>query len=153
MIFVTIGTQKQSFLRLFNLIEHSELLKDETIIAQVGNTKVQSKIMKVYEYLSQEQMRAYMNEAEFVICHGGVGSIFSALNMQKKVLAVPRLKKYDEHIDDHQLEVCRELTNENYIKMYDETRLFEDVIKELRQSDLKKYEKSTDYLEILKKEI
>lgn len=153
MIFVTIGTQKQSFLRLFNLIEHSELLKDETIIAQVGNTKVQSKIMNVYEYLSEEQMRAYMNEAEFVICHGGVGSIFSALNMQKKVLAVPRLKKYDEHIDDHQLEVCRELNNENYIKMYDETRLFEDVIKELRQSDLKKYEKSTDYLEILKKEI
>lgn len=153
MIFVTIGTQKQSFARLFNLIEHSELLKDENIIAQVGNTKFQSRIMKIYEFLSEEQMREYINEAEFVICHGGVGSIFSALNMQKKVLAVPRLKKYDEHIDDHQLEVCRELTNENYIKMYDETRLFEDVIKELRETDLKKYEKNTDYLDILRKEI
>lgn len=153
MIFVTIGTQKQSFARLFNLIEHSELLKDENIIAQVGNTKFQSKIMKIYEFLSEEQMREYINEAEFVICHGGVGSIFNALNMEKKVLAVPRLKKYEEHIDDHQLEICKELTKKNYIRMYDETRLFEDVIKELRETNLKKYEKNIDYLDVLRKEI
>ena len=153
MIFVTIGTQKQSFSRLFNLIEHSDLLKDENIIAQAGNTKFQSRIMKIYEFLSEEQMKEYINEAEFVICHGGVGSIFNALNMGKKVLAVPRLKKYEEHIDDHQLEICKELTSKNYIKMYDETRLFEDVIKASIESDLKKYEKNTEYLDILRKEI
>ncbi len=153
MIFVTVGTQKQSFRRLFVLLENSEELKQDTIIAQAGNTKFNSSKMNIYTFMEYSTLKKYMLESELVICHGGVGSIFDALLDNKKVLAVPRLKKYDEHIDDHQLEVCLELERLGYIKVYDESRPFDLVIKELRNTELKKYETDNSFLDILRKEI
>ena len=55
--------------------------------------------------LPQEQFNNLIKEADLVITHGGVGSIMSAVKLGKKVIAVPRLKKYDEHVNDHQLEI------------------------------------------------
>lgn len=153
MIFVTVGTQKQSFKRLFVLLENSEELKNDIIVAQAGNTKFLSSKMNIYTFMEYSTLKKYMLESEIIICHGGVGSIFDALLDNKKVLAVPRLKKYDEHIDDHQLEVCLELERLGYIKVYDESRPFDLVIKELRNTELKKYETDNSFLDILRKEI
>ena len=46
MVFVSVGTQKQQFLRIFNMVENSEVLKDDEIVAQTGNTKFSSKKIK-----------------------------------------------------------------------------------------------------------
>ena len=56
-----------------------------------------------------------MDEATLIITHGGVGSIVSALKKNKKVIVVPRLKKYNEHIDDHQLEIVEEFKKRKHI--------------------------------------
>ena len=63
-------------------------------------------------------MDKYIDEADLVITHGGVGTIFSALKKNKKVIAIPRLEKYGEHINDHQIEICEELEKEGYILYY-----------------------------------
>ena len=47
MVFVSVGTQKQQFLRIFNMVENSEVLKDDEIVAQTGNTKFSSKKIKI----------------------------------------------------------------------------------------------------------
>ncbi len=153
MVFVTVGTQKQQFTRLLRLVDNSEELKNTQVVVQAGNTHYRCKNVNMFEFMNINEMYKNIEQAEFVICHGGVGSIFDALNRGKKVLAVPRLEKYKEHINDHQLEVCGELERLGYIKVYDESKLFDDVIKELRSTELRKYECDNSFLEILKKEI
>jgi UDP-N-acetylglucosamine transferase subunit ALG13 len=118
MIFVILGTQKQSFKRLLQEIDNCKFLRNEEIVAQVGHTKYVSEKIKTIDFLEEEEFNNYIEKSEFVITHGGVGSIFSALLKGKKVIAVPRLKKYTEHVDDHQVEICEKLANMGYIVNY-----------------------------------
>lgn len=153
MIFVSIGTQKQQFARIFKKIENSKILENEEIIAQSGFTKFNSQKIKMLGFIEQEKLNEYIKEADFVICHGGVGTIFSALNMQKKVLVMPRLKKYKEHKNDHQVEICKELEKEEYIIYLKEDDDIDEKIKELKKKELKKYNNNDNYLKILKEVI
>ena len=50
-----------------------------------------------------------------IITHGGVGSILNALKNEKKVIAMPRLAKFKEHNDDHQVEICQKFDRDKYI--------------------------------------
>ena len=153
MVFVTLGTQKQQFTRLLEDVENSNLLKDEEIIVQRGNTKYESKRLKLIDFISIDEMKQYIEKAEFVITHGGVGSIIDALNLGKKVLAVPRLKKYTEHVDDHQKEICEKLCEEGYIEQLLEEDSIDEKIEKIRNSKYKKYENDKKYLDIIEKDI
>ena len=50
-----------------------------------------------------------MAEADLVIAHAGVGSALTALDQGKAPVLLPRLKEYDEMVDDHQLMIAAEL--------------------------------------------
>lgn len=152
-VLVSLGTQKQQFTRILRLIENSEELKCAEILVQAGHTKYKSDRMNIIEFMNQEGFNIALNDADIVICHGGVGTIFSALKSGKKVLAVPRLAKYDEHVDDHQLEICRELQKEGYILYLNDSEIFDDKVRELLSTNFKKYVSDTSYLDILRKEI
>lgn len=153
MVFVAVGTQKQQFTRLFEKLENSKVLKDEEIIAQSGFTKFESKRIKMLGFIEEEKLKEYMATSDFVICHGGVGTIFSSLNMNKKVLVVPRLKKYNEHKNDHQLEICKELEKSGYILYLKENEDLDEKINELKKKEFKKYESNEEYLKVLKEVI
>ena len=114
MIFVTLGTHELEFTRLLEYLEKMEI-KEEVII-QCGNTKYNSKKYKIIPFLSQNEFSDIMEKCDLLICHGGVGSILSALKQNKKVIAVPRLSKYNEHNDDHQIEICDKFDRKGYIK-------------------------------------
>lgn len=117
MIYVSLGTQDKKFPRLLQEVDKlidKGIIKDE-VVAQIGQTKYESKNMKLYDYLSKEDVLKYMNESRFIICHGGVGTILDALKLNKKVIAVARLKLYKEHVNDHQLQIIREYTKLGYI--------------------------------------
>jgi len=43
--------------------------------------------------------------ATLVMCQAGVGSIMLGLRKRKTIIAIARRAAYDEHIDDHQLEI------------------------------------------------
>ena len=107
MILVLLGTQNNSFNRLLEEIEKNIKvgnIKDKVVV-QAGFTKYQSDNMEIFDLIPQEELDKLLNDADLVITHGGVGSIMSALRLGKKVIAVPRLKKYGEHVNDHQLEI------------------------------------------------
>ena len=117
MIYVSLGTQDKKFPRLLQEVDKlidKGIIKDE-VVAQIGQTKYESKNMKLYDYLSKEDVLKYMNESRFIITHGGVGTILDALKLNKKVIAVARLKLYKEHVNDHQLQIIREYTKLGYI--------------------------------------
>ena len=149
MVLVTVGTQKQQFNRLFELVESSKKLKKEKIVAQIGYKK-----MKTFEFIPLEEMNEYIANSDLIITHGGVGTIFYAIKKGKKVIAVPRLEKYGEHINDHQIEICQELEDEGYILYYkDEKDNLDDLIEKANNTTFKKYDSESNYLNILRKEI
>src|SRR5574344_2500076 len=150
MVFISVGTQKQQFTRIFKLVEDSKLLSGEEKIAQVGNTKFESKTIKTVESLSNNKFNECLENAELVICHGGVGTIFSALEKGKKVLVVPRLSKYKEHINDHQLEAAVELESHGYLVVYKEDKDYDYYVKKAQENKFKKYVSNSNFLNILR---
>lgn len=117
MIFVTLGTQDKPFLRLIQAVEKQlqEGNIQEEVIVQAGSTKYESKIMQIIPYMEQSVFDQYMKEANIVITHGGVGTIIQGLQMKKKMIVAPRLAKYGEHVNDHQLQIATNFAKENYI--------------------------------------
>ena len=152
MILVTLGTQKQSFERLLNMIENSSL-KDE-IIVQAGYTNFKSKKMKIFDFVNYEKMEELVNRADLIITHGGTGSILGPLKKGKKVIACARLKKYGEHVDDHQQQIVDIFSEVGYILKLDEDSSLDELIKRIRSQKLKKFISNTDiFLENIRKEI
>lgn len=152
MILVTLGTQKQSFERLLNMIENSSL-KDE-IIVQAGYTNFKSKKMKIFDFVNYEKMEELIDRADLIITHGGTGSILGPLKKGKKVIACARLKKYGEHVDDHQQQIVDIFSEVGYILKLDEDSSLDELIKRIRSQKLKKFISNTDiFLENIRKEI
>lgn len=134
MIFVTLGTQDKSFKRLLDIMEDSinkNEIKEEVIV-QAGYTKYKSDKMKIFDYINMEDFDEYMEKCDLLITHGGVGSILSGLKYKKKVIAVPRLSKYLEHTNDHQIQIVDNLYEEGYILKLDENDKLGEVLKKAK---------------------
>lgn len=128
LIFVTLGTQDKPFTRLLEAIEkeiRNGNIQDDVIV-QSGFTKYKSEKMRIFDLISQEDFVNYIKQADVIISHGGVGSIITALNFGKKVIAVPRLAQYGEHVNDHQLQIIKCFEHKQYIlPLYDIEKLNE----------------------------
>ena len=154
MILLSVGTQKQQFTRLFELVVNCNELKNEKIISQSGYTKYENDRIESFDFISLEKMDEYIEMADLIICHGGVGTILSAIMKGKKVIAIPRLAKYGEHINDHQIEICEELEKEGYILYYkDGIDSLDELVKKARNTTFNEYKSDKNYLDILRKEI
>ena len=110
MILVTCGTQQQQFTRLFEYVEQLNI--DDEVIMQLGHTQFNTRHQS-YDFSTS--FEEDIKRADIIITHGGVGTIMNGLLNNKKVIVVPRLSKYNEHVDDHQLEITSKLTNLGYI--------------------------------------
>lgn len=151
MIFVTVGTQDKPFTRLIMAVEQAVIKGEITdeVIVQAGNTKYESKALNVLNYVPFDKFNEYIAKADIIITHGGVGSILNALKLGKKVIAVPRLAKYGEHINDHQLQVIKKMTEDGYIlsceneaEIADKVRLAKDFVVKEYTSNTQNFVKS-----------
>jgi hypothetical protein len=61
------------------------------------------------ETIPPAELRAAFREADVVVVHSGVGAALEALDAGRRPLLVPRRKAHGEHVDDHQLQIAREL--------------------------------------------
>ena len=113
MIFVTLGSQKFQFNRLLKAVD--ELDTDEEIFAQIGYSDYKPKNYKYKEFLDREEFATWEEKADIVITHGGTGAIIGAVKKGKKVIAIPRLAKYSEHVDDHQIQLIKQFKDLNLI--------------------------------------
>lgn len=113
MIFVTLGSQKFQFNRLLQAID--KLQTDDEIFAQIGYSEYRPKHYKYKKFLDRDEFAKVMDLSDVVITHGGTGAIISAVKKGKKVIAVPRLKKYGEHVDDHQIQLVNQFSELNLI--------------------------------------
>lgn len=152
MILVTLGTQKQSFNRLLDMIEKSNI--NDKIIVQAGYTKYKSKKMKILDFVNYQEMDKLIKQADLIITHGGTGSIVTAIKQGKKVIACPRLKKYGEHVDDHQKQIVDIFSEVGYILKLDENDNLDELVQKIQTKKMIPFKSNTtNFINNLKKEI
>lgn len=117
MIFVILGTQKNQFPRMLKMVDELVVNGDvkERVIAQIGYTDYKTENFQCFTMVNEEEFQQYVADASVIITHSGSGALFSAIKKQKKIIAVARLQKYGEMVDDHQTELVNKLTEEGYI--------------------------------------
>lgn len=146
MILITVGSQKFQFNRLLkeidNLIEN-KIIKEE-VFAQIGVSDYKPKNYEYVDFLTQDEFSKKMDEADIIITHAGTGVIVNAVKKEKKVIGVPRLAKYEEHVDDHQIQLIDEFTSLGFIEPAYETEDIEKALKKVKKKKYNKYISNTD---------
>ncbi len=117
-VLVTIGSMvEKKFTRLFQMVDtlcEEGVLNGANVTAQVGFDAYQSKYYKCFDMIADEQFKQMIDGSDLIITHAGTGTVTSCLKKGKKVIIVPRITKYDEHYDDHQLELTDLFTKQGY---------------------------------------
>lgn len=134
MVLVLLGTQNNSFHRLLEQIEYliNKKVIQEEVVVQAGGTKFESKNMQLFDLIEKEKLQEYIKKANYVITHGGVGSILACLEFHKKVIVVPRLKQYAEHVNDHQVQIVENFNKQGYSIGITEVEQLEEAIGKLK---------------------
>ena len=142
MILVLLGTQHNEFTRLLQEIDECIKSKkiDEEVIVQAGFTKYESKKMRIFDMIPKIDLDEFVERADLVITHGGVGSIIMALNKNKKVIAVPRLHEYGEHVNDHQRQIIKVFSEKGYLIGVQNVEDMPEALKDIKTFVPKKYE-------------
>lgn len=130
---MTVGSHYQGFERLVRKMDEIAGKMDEEVVMQIGHTEYKPVNTRYFEFLeSFEEIERLNREARVVVSHAGAGSILTALEQRAPVIVVPRHKKFNEHMDDHQLEIAEAMSENQRVKaVYDV-----DELEECLQSDL-----------------
>ena len=120
MILVTVGTNEQPFDRLVRAA--AKLGGDEPLVVQYGSSKVAPGRGEWVDFVSFEELRSLVEEADAVVCHAGVGSIMLARRCGKRPLVVPRRLHLNEAVDDHQLPLSRRLAGGGVVDLHEDER-------------------------------
>lgn len=145
MILVTLGTQDKTFPRLLEAVQKQidkGNIKDKVVV-QAGNTKFESKDMEIFDLIDRDNFAKLIQECDLLITHGGVGSIITGLKNNKKIIAAPRLEKYGEHTNDHQLQIIEKFSDSGFIlPLYNFDEL-DKVIKQATKFKPNKFQSNT----------
>ena len=146
MILVLLGTQKNEFNRLLEAIEKNIIDGNikEKVIVQAGCTKYTSKFMEIFDLIPKEDIEELKKKARIIITHGGVGSILSCVKLEKKVIAIPRLSKYNEHVNDHQKQLVEKFDKKGYIIGLEDLEKLPEALKNIEKFIPKKYISNTN---------
>ena len=146
MIFITVGSQKFQFNRLLKKID--ELIESRFIegkvFAQIGVSDYKPMHYEYVNFMTQEEFNDKIEKADVVITHAGTGVIVNSVKKGKRVIGVPRLSKYGEHVDDHQIQLIKEFDELNFIEPCYKINSLDVAIKNVRKKKYNKYISNTD---------
>lgn len=159
MVFIILGSQKFQFDRLLKKVD--ELIEEgvitDSVFAQTGSSTYSPKNYESVPFLDKTNFEQVLGKSTVVISHGGTGAIIGAVKNKKKVLAVPRLACYGEHVDDHQLQILKQFDEMNIIEPCYDMKELGGKYKKLQNSEYVPYYSNTSNIvdsisEFLKKE-
>lgn len=118
-VLISIGSmQGCKFTRLFKIIDElcdENILDGSQVIAQCGFDRYISKFYQTFDMIADDEFKKLIEQSDLIICHAGTGTVTSCLKMKKKVILFPRLVRYNEHYDDHQLDLCEIFVDAGYV--------------------------------------
>lgn len=146
MIFVILGSQKFQFNRLLikidELIEKNKITNE--IFAQTGYSDYRPKNYKYKNFLDKCEFDAMICKSKIVITHAGTGAIINSIKRNKKVIAVPRLKLYKEHVDNHQVDIIEQFESMNFILGIKDVEDLEEALFKIESAEFKQYKSNTN---------
>ena len=123
----------KGFDRLLKKMDEIAATSGEEVVMQIGHTSFRPQTAKWFDFTTEAGIKEWCKKARVVVTQPAM-SILDAQEQGTPVIVVPRLKKYDEVIDDHQLDFARELEKEGkVIAVYNVDKLDET----LKRADLK----------------
>lgn len=129
-VFVSVGTQKFQFNRLLEKADYlAEANPTYEIFAQSGYSDYVPQHYKSVDFLQKCEYEKEIEKCDLLLTHGGVATIMSGLSKKKAIIAVPRLARYDEHVDDHQIEIVESFAEMRYVLRLNENDNLTDMVK------------------------
>lgn len=125
------GVVEFDFSRILKIVDElvaEGVIESGSVIAQRGYSKYIPQNYQSFDFVDGGTFDKYIQDADIIITHGGVASLISAMKMHKKVIAFPRLKKYKEHLDDHQTEITSVLSRDGYIMYATDKEILKECI-------------------------
>jgi UDP-N-acetylglucosamine--N-acetylmuramyl-(pentapeptide) pyrophosphoryl-undecaprenol N-acetylglucosamine transferase len=114
-ILVTVGTNEAPFDRLLRAVA---LLGDaEPVLVQYGASAVRPPNATCVAYLPFDELVDTARQARTVVTHAGVGSVLTSLAAGKRPVVLPRLRRYGEAVDDHQVELAERLSRDGLVEL------------------------------------
>ena len=146
MIFVTLGSQKFQFNRLLRALD--ELAEKgafaEEIFAQTGYSDYRPRHYRFQPFLDAEEFTRCLEKADLVITHAGTGVIISAVKRGRRVIVVPRLGRYGEHVDDHQVQIAEMFSELGYVCACEDCGQLAEKIREAKGLRFEPYVSNTE---------
>jgi UDP-N-acetylglucosamine transferase subunit ALG13 len=127
MIFLSAGNNELSFLRLFLKFEKifGNLNKRNVeVICQTGHTEYRNKNFKIIKFVEKKKFNELILKSSVFISHAGAGSVIDSIQNRKIPILLPREKKFNEHVDDHQVELYKKLISINLASSIDQIKKF-----------------------------
>lgn len=149
MIFIAVGTQKFQLNRLLKQIDQlikENKITDDNVFAQTGNSDYIPQNYKYEKFLCKEDFEKYIRECSLLITHSGVGTIITGKKYNKPVIVYPRLKKFNEHVDDHQLQIAEAFSKLNFVLMCNENDNLESLIDKSQTYKFEKYISNREHI-------
>ena len=145
MKFVTVGSQKLPFDplngKVYQMVR-AGILEDEVFI-QTGTSQY-SPACPHQAFCGQEAFAERIKTCDILITHGGAGTMVDAVKLGKKVIAVPRLARYGEHVDDHQMELAARLHARNLLYACMDTELLPKALRSIRGHSFAPFHSNTE---------
>ncbi|MFH0955491.1 MAG: glycosyltransferase [Candidatus Micrarchaeota archaeon] len=116
-VFVSVGTDPQPFDRLLKEVDRlaAEKVLDGPVFCQTGYSTYKPKNCEFAEFLNPLEFEKKIMEAGLLILHGGAGGIGIGLQHHKTCIVMPRLFRFGEHANDHQLELVEKLSQKGFV--------------------------------------
>lgn len=130
MIFITVGTHEQPFNRLVKKVDElAYKFPTQEIFMQTGYSTYVPRNVRYSAFLSPEEMDRKIENSEIIITHGGPASFMNVVGLGKVPIVVPRQKKFDEHVNDHQVTFSRAIEEKyNNIIVVEEINKLESIL-------------------------
>ena len=108
---------------------------DIEVLWQTGATDVSGLPIKAHASVPDHELRAAMRDADMVIAHAGIGSTIAALESGRTPLLAPRDPAHGEHVDDHQLQIGRDLQDLGIATVLDADRITTEALFDMAALD------------------
>lgn len=154
LVFATVGATLP-FPRLTDLVLQARA--DGTIggrlVLQVGEVDElpeapdgQTRIVRTLPFA---EVQALLDKARIVICHGGTGSILTALRKHCRVIVIPRVFERGEHYDNHQAEIAESFHARGLLQTAEDTQTLAQALTAVE--DFEPQAVTTDYSSLIER--
>lgn len=116
-VLVTVGSEKFPFVRGLEMVRDG--LSGARVKWQTGNTPTDGLDLQgdVRAWWPGDEIAAAAASADVVITHAGVGSILMVLRTGACPVIIPRMSRFGEHVDDHQMDLAEQLEERGLVRV------------------------------------